>query len=131
MLRTGHAALLRRRHGDAPGDPAAPLERRSGQGRLNNGFAAAPYGRRMRRSSSRISRWLLGRLVECFRELGKGWTPLPGPAPGEEPPPSGPVAGGPPPGHPERLCGDVPLTRTERMLMAQLRDLGDRGDPGV
>ncbi|QEV04185.1 hypothetical protein CP971_23900 [Streptomyces viridifaciens] len=54
--------------------------------------------------------------------------PQPGPVrrPGE---PGGPVGGGPPSGHPERLRPDVPLSPVERRLSRRLRRVSGWTEP--
>jgi hypothetical protein len=76
--------------------------------------------------------WLLRVLQEAFVALGRVWLFIPTSLPDPPPPPAGPV-----PGHPERLCPDVPLTAQEEALRRQLDDIalpdaiGEEKGPGA
>jgi len=97
----------------------------------------------------RFSRWLLRQLLDGLVHLSRMSTYIPYPVEaipdrkGPEPRKSAlrkgaewadradrdewPVLNGPAAGHPERLCGEVPLTRTERMLLAEIDGMGTDG----
>lgn len=59
--------------------------------------------------------------------LGRIWFHLPDPVGAYPELVSPPDSGGPPAGHPERMCREIPLTRTELMLMAEIDGIGDGG----
>ncbi|MFJ5675244.1 DUF6059 family protein [Streptomyces sp. NPDC093097] len=59
---------------------------------------------------------LVSWLCQALAGMAGLWFAVPDPFAEEPPQPSGP-----PPGHPERLCADVPLSRTELALQRQLR----------
>ncbi|NUS13157.1 MAG: hypothetical protein HOY69_17445 [Streptomyces sp.] len=75
----------------------------------------------------RISRWLLGQLVQGLSNLGRFWFHIPDPTGAYPELLFPPESGGPPAGHPERLCREIPLTRTELMLMAEIDGFGEGG----
>ncbi|MEU3187607.1 DUF6059 family protein [Streptomyces sp. NPDC006923] len=76
-------------------------------------------------------------LVRCRRSVvnwliafGQIWVYIPPTAPTASPAPAGPA-----PGHPERLCPEVPLSEVEKALLRQLlgggeESYGPRGDAG-
>ncbi|PJN26043.1 DUF6059 family protein [Kitasatospora sp. CB02891] len=68
-------------------------------------------------------RYLLGLVVRYL--MRPGWRALVVYGALHVPPPPldpGPDGGGPPPGHPERLCADRPPDRQERLLWRQLTE---------
>jgi hypothetical protein len=75
----------------------------------------------------RISRWLLNQLITGLGCLGSFWFHLPDPTGAYPELTALPDSGGPPAGHPERMCRGIPLTRAELMLMAEIDGIGDGG----
>lgn len=73
----------------------------------------------------RILRWLLDQMTTGLACFACVWFHLPDPVGGYPEPTPPPESGGPPAGHPERLCRGTPLTRTELMLMAEIDGIGD------
>ncbi|WP_143172571.1 DUF6059 family protein [Actinacidiphila paucisporea] len=75
----------------------------------------------------RISRWLLRQLTAGLGSLAMFWFHMPDPELAYPELPSPASLDGPPAGHPERMCREIPLTRTELMLMAEIDAIGDSG----
>ncbi|MFI9330377.1 DUF6059 family protein [Kitasatospora sp. NPDC052868] len=63
-------------------------------------------------------------LGSCLRFLLRGLI-VSGQISGYVPPVLAPSGSGPAPGHPERLCPEVPLSAVELRLRRELRGLGD------
>ncbi|CAL9284882.1 DUF6059 family protein [Streptomyces olindensis] len=60
--------------------------------------------------------WLLRAARDSLIAFGRIWVWIP-PVESEEP------LQGPPPGHPERLCPDVPLNAVEKEILRHFRDI--------
>lgn len=73
----------------------------------------------------RFSRWLVGQLMTGLGSVGRFWLCFTDPAEAHPDWLSPPDHGGPPAGHPERMCRGVPLSRAERLLRAEIDGIGD------
>jgi hypothetical protein len=78
----------------------------------------------------RLPRWLLRQLFQGLVYLSQMWLHCPDPGDttahraGRN---RSAVLSGPAAGHPERMCREAPLTRAERMLMAEIDGIGTDG----
>lgn len=70
-----------------------------------------------------FSLWLLRQLTSGLQQLTAFWCPMPPPG-ALSPRVVLKVLDAPPAGHPERMCRDLPLTRAEVLLMAEINSIG-------